>query len=158
MMDVREIVHGDDGTRYILTGEIDMEDAIGIPVGQKNQDAHTMLTRKEHSPLIIRKTTRFGFPIFVALITDDNLNDRAQHVLGCGQDHIDMWKSDRIQDKRNLAGILTEHLALAYEHVEGVAVIMSIDKMMVSSLYGDFMNHTPCRLELYTLLSMMTNI
>lgn len=120
--------------------------------------AHTALTEKAFSPLIIRKTTRFGFPIFVALITDDNLDELDEHVLGFVNMHIDLWKSNSIQDKRNLAGLLSDRLTEVYNRVEGVAVIFSIDKMMVSSLFGDFMNHTPCRLELYTLLNMMTNI
>ena len=129
-----------------------------IPESTATSNARTRLTEKAWSPLIIRKTTRFGFPVFVGIITDDDLNDLDELVLNFIEAHIDLWKSDRIQDKRNLGGMLTDAITEHYTHTEGVAVIMAIDKMMVSSLFGDFMNHTPCRLELYTLLSMMTNI
>ena len=65
---------------------------------------------------------------------------------------------NNIQILRNLAGALTEHLVETYKKVEGAAVVMFPDKCAISSLWGDFMNHTPCRLELYTLLVMQTNI
>ncbi len=120
----------------------------------------TRLTQKQHSPLIIRKFTQFGFPIFVAVIADENLDDLDSLVLKFfRQPKIQaLWKSDSIQNQRNLAGMLTDHVADRFINQEAVAVVMYIDKMAVSSLRGDFMNHHQCKLELYSLLMMGTNI
>jgi len=114
----------------------------------------TKIIGKEYSPLIIRRYNRLGVPLFVALITDDNLDDLDKFIIN----KIENATINSIQKARNFAGWLTEELVKHYKKAEGVAVIIYYDKMMVSSLWGDFMNHTACRIELYTLLLMMTNI
>ena len=114
----------------------------------------TKLVEKEASPLIIR---RYSYPIlhFVSLITDDNLSDLDRVV-------EQFWEENEIindiQGLRNLAGRLSQTLINKYKKVEGVAIILVADKCVVSSLWGDFMHHLQCRLELYTLLNFMTNI
>lgn len=114
----------------------------------------TKLVGKEYSPLIIR---RYSMPVlhFVALITDDNL-DNLDDVVG------GFFKKNpipnTIQGVRNSAGQLSEVLAKKYPKTEGVAVILQVDKMTVSSLAGDFMNHTSCRIELYNLLTYVTGV
>lgn len=115
----------------------------------------TKLVEKNYSPLIIRKYTKWGFPLFVALITDDDLSDLDEKVLNFFKDEREV---KNVQDARNICGALSDYLIKCYPKTEGVAVVAYFDKLMVSSLWGDFMNHTPCRLELYTLLIMMTNI
>ena len=65
---------------------------------------------------------------------------------------------DRTKEARDVAGELTDYLMRHYNSVEGVAVIFSLDKLLVSSLAGDFMNHAQCRLELYTLLAISTQV
>jgi len=117
-------------------------------------EPHTRIVGKEYSPLVIRRINRLGVPVFIALITDDNLDDLDEFVLS----RLEGKEVKSIQEARNLTGWLTEELVKHYKRAEGVAVVMYFDKLMVSSLWGDFMNHTPCRLELYTLLLMMTNI
>lgn len=120
--------------------------------------AHTRLTEKQHSPLVIRKITTHGFPIFVGIIADENLDKLDDCIHDYVQHHMAFWKSDGIQDKRRLAGGLSDFLAEQFSRQEGVAVTLWIDKMCVSSLRGDFMNHHQCRLEYYSLLQMSTNI
>lgn len=121
-------------------------------------DAMTRLTEKAHSPLLIRKYTKWGFPIYVGLITDDNLNELDKTVKAFMSEQHELWKSDRIQDKRTLAGLLTDFLAEAFERQEGVAVVLFVDKCCISSLRGDFMNHAMCRDEFYSLLNMSTAV
>lgn len=116
--------------------------------------ALTKLTDKHHSGLVIRKITKFGFPIYVAIIADDNLDSMDHVILGVMADHKKQWQSDSIQDKRNVAGEIIEAMTQAYPSTEGVAVILYIDKTCISSLFGDFMNHAMCRQELYFLLNM----
>ncbi len=115
---------------------------------------NTKLVGKEYSPLIIR---RYSMPVlmFVALITDDNLDTLDGVVLGFMKRNP---LPNSIQGVRNFAGKLSEVLAKKYPKTEGVAVIVQADKMTCSSLAGDFMNATPCRIELYSLLQFATNV
>ena len=126
---------------------------------EKKQDyvnilPHTKLVGKEFSPLIIR---RYSLPqlMFVALITDDNLDDLDNIV------NTFVKKEplpNKIQGMRNLAGELSEVLTTHYSKTEGCAVIIQADKMTVSSLAGDFMNHGQCKQELYFLLNFSTQV
>lgn len=124
----------------------------------------TRLAGKHWSPLIIRKYTRWGPPIYVAIITDDNLDDLDRKVSeflegALPKDEDDKWTwPPSIQDQRDLAGGMTDFLVHHYNKCEGVAVILYADKMFTSSLHGDFMIHTSCRIELYGLLQMSTGV
>ena len=120
--------------------------------------ALTRLTEKAYSPLVIRKITKFGFPIYVGVITDDPLDTLDWVVVSFMQRHIRRWKSDSLDDKRWLAGTLSEEITRRFPRTEGVAVLLAIDKSFVSSLYGDFMNHAMCRDEWYSLLNMSTGV
>ena len=115
---------------------------------------NTKLVGKEYSPLIMR---RYSLPIltFVALITDDNLNDLDDVVNGY---YNSRELPNSIQGMRDVAGILSEVLIAKYPKTEGVAVIIQADKCTISSLAGDFMNATPNRIELYALLNFATNV
>jgi hypothetical protein len=117
----------------------------------------TKLVDKHYSPLVIRKYTHWGFPFYIALIADDDLTDLDDFVRAFMKENIKDWAND-IQALRNLAGRFTEQLNNHYERAEGVGVILYVDKMFISSLHGDFMNHTSCRIELYTLLQMSTGV
>lgn len=114
----------------------------------------TKLVGKEFSPLIIR---RYSLPIltFVALITDDNL-DSLDDVVNGFFDKVIL--PNTIQGMRNVAGQLSEILVKQYSKTEGVAIVVQADKMTISSLAGDFMNHLSCRLELYSLLNFATQV
>jgi hypothetical protein len=121
-------------------------------------NTYTKLVDKHYSPLVIRKYTHWGFPIYVALITDNDLSNLDDLVVAFMKANVEKgWVND-IQKLRNLAGALTEHLNDQYDKAEGVGIIFYVDKMFVSSLHGDFMNHTSCRIELYSLLTMSTGV
>lgn len=120
--------------------------------------AITDLVGKQHSSLVIRKTCRFGFPIYTSIITDENL-DKLDEYMDTFLDEIKVKECNSIQALRNAAGGLVDYLCQQYnEKVEGIAVIMSADKCMISSLYGDFMTHAQCRLELFSLLNMSCHV
>lgn len=112
------------------------------------------LTNKESSPLIIR---RYSLPVlmFVALISDDDL-DNLDEMMSLFQKQNPF--PETIQLIREWAGKLNSHIQCWYPNSEGVAVIVQADKMTVSSLAGDFMNHLQCRLELYSLLNFVTQV
>ncbi len=120
----------------------------------------TKLNDKNHSPMVIRRYSKFGSPIFVGIITDDVLSNLDDLVVSfMKQDHIQkLWRSDDIQNIRNIAGMLSEELIQTYDKIEGVAITFCIDKGFVSSLFGDFMSHAQCKYEYYSLLNMATNI
>jgi len=115
---------------------------------------NTKLVGKEYSPLIIR---RYSLPIltFVALITDDNL-DSLDDVVNGFFDQAEL--PNTIQGMRDVAGKLSEILTKKYPKTEGAAVILQADKMTISSLAGDFMNHHQCKMELYFLLNFGTQV
>jgi len=115
---------------------------------------HTRVTEKEKSPLIIRRySTRAGI-LFVSIITDENLDSLDKTV----QDFLQTKTPQTIQECRNFAGNLSELLLDTYKKAEGIAVVLYADKMLISSLWGDFMSHAMCRNELYSLLNFMTGV
>jgi len=115
----------------------------------------TKVTGKNFSPFILRK---YSMPelLFVALITDDDLDNLDDVINEFILKNTPFPNS--IQEMRNLAGELSEVLKDAYPKSEGVGVIFQADKMTISSLAGDFMNHTACRIELYGLLNFTTGV
>lgn len=125
----------------------------------KTQQAPALANRlqgKQFSPLILR---RYSTPFlhWVAVICDDNLDNLDEIVRWIWQSEgLDTYPS--IQQVRNLCGLLCERIANSFAHIEGVAVVFSADKLLVSSLYGDFMVHEQCRIELYALLQLSTNV
>lgn len=122
----------------------------------------TRLEGKHFSPLVLRKYTKWGPPLYVALITDDNLDDLDERVLGFIESKIgsgeDWTWPTSIQDQRDIAGGLANHLFRTYNKVEGLGVMLYADKMFVSSLHGDFMTHLQCKLEFYQLLNLSSQI
>lgn len=118
----------------------------------------TALVDKHYSPLLIRKYTHWGFPIYVGLITDNDLTDLDSVVTEFMKTNKTEGWVNNIQTLRNLAGEMTEYLNTLYEKSEGVAVVFYVDKCFISSLHGDFMNHASCRVEFYGLLQMSTGV
>jgi hypothetical protein len=123
-----------------------------------NDRVFTKLVDKHYSPLVIRKYTHWGFPIYVGLITDNDLTDLDGFVVGFMRENMTEGWVNNIQTLRDLAGKLTEQLNACYDKTEGVAVVFYVDKCFISSLHGDFMNHTACRVEFYGLLNMSTGV
>jgi hypothetical protein len=122
----------------------------------------TQLLEKNHSPLILRKYQAFGWPLFVAIICDQDLGQLDEAVMYFVKKH-NPKALNNIQDMRNWCGGLSDYLIEEYNgikfgSVEGVAVIAYWDKCCCSSLYGDFMTHTSCRIELFSLLNMLPHV
>jgi hypothetical protein len=116
----------------------------------------TRLMDKHYSPMVIRKTTKLGFPIYVALITDNDLSDLDDRILEfIGKNASEGWSSN-IQKVRNFAGAFVDFLNSTYDKIEGSAVIIYADKCLVNSLHGDLMTHLSCKVELFGSLNMMT--
>lgn len=132
--------------------------------GMDDSMVATKLLDKNFSPMIIRKYTRIGFPLYIHMICDANLDDLDIIVHDC----IDFCRengvlSNSIQSLRNFTGILSERINNHYDAkkrgcVESLGVIFYCDKMIISSLQGDCMNHESCRQELYDCLNLMTKI
>lgn len=122
----------------------------------------TKLLYKNFSPMIIRKYQSFGWPLFIAIICDQNLDNLDNIVMEFTQD-CDPDDINGIQGLRDFCGNLSQYLIdtfdeVKYGSVEGVAIISYWDKCVCSSLYGDFMTHTSCRIELFSLLNMMPHV
>ena len=130
----------------------------GILNTTEEPNVFTKLVDKHYSPLVIRKYTHWGFPIYVALIADNDLTDLDHFIREFMSTYAKEGWVNNIQTLRNLAGKMTEVLNEHYDRAEGVGVIMYVDKMFISSLHGDFMNHTSCRIELYSLLTMSIGV
>lgn len=132
--------------------------------GMEDGKVATKLLDKNYSPMIIRKYTRIGFPLFVHLICDENLDNLDEVVHDC----IDLCRkngvlSNSIQSLRNFTGILSDTINSYYDSkkrgcVESLAIIFYADKMIISSLQGDAMNFESCRRELYECLNLMTRM
>lgn len=120
-------------------------------------ESATSLADKHYEPMIVRKYIRpFGFPVFVALICGDDLSDLDDMVTVYSSDWDKVNKD--IQSLRNYFGKLTDELRKKYSKIEGAAVVAFADKLVISSLWGDFMTHHQCRLELFSLLNMTTDV
>lgn len=124
----------------------------------------TQLINKNQAPMIIRKYQGFGWPLFVAVICDQDLSYLdtlvTNFVKSCDSNKAAM---NNIQMFRDFCGTLSDRIVehyndMKYGSVEGVAVVSYWDKILCSSLYGDHMTHSQCRLELFMLLNMMTNM
>jgi len=132
--------------------------------GMDDSKVATKLLDKNCSPMIIRKYTRLGFPLYVHLICDASLSDLDNVV----HDAIDIARREGIlendiQKLRNFTGFLSDAINDHYDKkkrgcVESLGIIYYVDKMIISSLQGDCMNHDSCRRELYECLNLMTKI
>jgi hypothetical protein len=122
----------------------------------------TQLLEKNCAPMIIRKYQSFGWPLFVAIICDQDLSSLDDAVMYFVKKHNPKHLNG-IQDIRDFCGGLSNYILQElndkkFGSAEGVAVIAYWDKCVCSSLYGDFMTHTSCRIELFSLLNMLPHV
>ena len=115
----------------------------------------TRLLDKNWSPLIVRKYQMEGWPMYIGIICDANLNDLDKVVY----DIMD----GSIQGVRNTCGLLSDRIVAHYNKVnrgvaEGVIVCWYVDKCFVSSAYGDFMTHEKCAAEFYHIVNTLPHI
>lgn len=127
-------------------------------MSDENDTPVTSLRDKHYEPLIIRKYQGpYGFPVFIALICGDDLNKLDQKH----ETFARVWEemeNKSIQNLRNYFGEMTDFIRKSFKGVEGIAVVAFADKLVISSLWGDFMTHHQCRLELFSLLNMTTDV
>jgi len=134
--------------------------------GRARDDSQTTtrLLDKNWSPLIVRKYQMEGWPLFISLICDANLNDLDQVVMKATDEAKELgFMNGNIQDGRNYCGYLSDSILKHYDGikrgcVEGIAVLWYIDKCFISSLYGDFMVHAPCKAELFAIINTLPHI
>jgi len=124
----------------------------------------TRLLEKNYSPLIVRKYQMKGWPMYVGLICDVSLSDLDEVINGAMREYEeeDLIKQD-IQAIRNITGLLSDRVITHYDSiksgcVEGVAILWYVDKTFISSLWGDFMTHMSCKLELYQIINTLPHI
>ncbi len=124
----------------------------------------TRLLDKNYSPLIVRKYQLRGWPCFVSLICDISLSDLDDVFYSIVDDaeKNGMMKDD-IQAMRNFTGFMSDKIIEHYDSikkgcVEGVAVLYYIDKCFISALWGDFMVHSSCKQELYSIVNTLPHI
>ena len=130
-----------------------------------NNTVNTKLLNKNWSPLIVRKYQMRGWPLFISLICDESLSD-LDSVINDIDERAEAagYVSDSdIQANRNYTGYMSDELVKHYNKqrkgcVEGVAVLYYIDKCFISSLYGDFMTHAPCKDELFKIINTLPHI
>ena len=132
-----------------------------MPDDPMDLNTSTRLLDKNYSPLIVRKYQIHGWPLFVSLICDVSLSDLDKVVLA--YEKLMGKPTDDIQDIRNWCGKLSDYLCTYYNNIkhgsiEGVAIIWYVDKMFVSSLYGDFMVHASCKQELFAIINTLPHI
>jgi hypothetical protein len=124
----------------------------------------TRLLDKNWSPLIVRKYQMAGWPLFISLICDANLNDLDKVVYKIHEEtKTHGFLNGGIQDARNYCGYMSDRIIEHYNNikegcVEGVAVVWYIDKCFISSLYGDFMVHASCKTELFQIINTLPHI
>jgi len=124
----------------------------------------TRLLDKNWSPLIVRKYQMEGWPMFIGIICDANLNDLDDVVYDTMEEVKEAdFLNGTIQGVRNTCGMLSDGIVDHYNKVkrgvaEGVIVCWYVDKMFCSSAYGDFMTHEKCASEFYHIVNTLPHI
>jgi hypothetical protein len=137
----------------------------GNRMGINDNLTNTNLISKHYSPLTVRKFNIVnGWPLYLGLICDEDLSELDRVVNGimdaCNEKGM---LSNNIQSMRNVTGILSETIQKFYNDkkkncVEGVAILLYVDKCAIQNFFGDFMNHTSCRIEWAGIMSMLPHI
>lgn len=133
-------------------------------VKRDDSKTSTRLLDKNWSPLIVRKYQMKGWPLFIGIICDANLNDLDSLIYSLSEEAEQHGMFDgNIQSVRNYCGFLSDGIVGHYDKVkkgcaEGVMVCYYVDKMFVSSAYGDLMTHEKCAAEFYSILNMLPHI
>jgi len=124
----------------------------------------TRLLDKNWSPLIVRKYQMLGWPLYIGMICDANLNDLDTVIYALSDEAEKLgFMNGSIQGTRNYCGFLSDGIVKYYNSIkkgvtEGVAVCWYVDKCFVSSMYGDLMTHEKCAAEFYSILNMLPHI
>jgi len=141
-----------------------MGDVANAGMTRDDSSTATRLLDKNWSPLIVRKYQMEGWPMFIGMICDANLNDLDDIVYNIMDKAKEMGFVDgTIQGVRNTCGLLGDEIVKHYNMIkqgvaEGVIVCWYVDKMFCSSAYGDFMTHNKCALEFYQIVNTLPHI
>ena len=137
----------------------------GNRMGINDDFTNTNLISKNYSPLFIRKYNAiYGWPLYVSMIVDEDISDIDsivnEVIRECKKANM---IDNNTQNLRNFTGILSETLLEHYNNkkencVEGIAITLYIDKMIINNYFGDYMNHSMCRSEHLSLLNFMTQV
>jgi hypothetical protein len=153
-----------------IIGEAEMNESVNMGneandgMTRDDSTTATRLLDKNWSPLIVRKYQMEGWPLFISLICDANLNDLDQVVYKIHEEAVKNGFVDgKIQSARNYCGFMSDEIKKHYDQVkkgcvEGVAILWYVDKCFISSLYGDFMVHASCKQELFAIINTLPHI
>ena len=141
------------------------ERAEGVKAKGLFENVNTNLTMKHFSPLLIRKYNIVnGWPMYIGIICDCSLSD-LDNVVNKAMEMCDLDgdKGNDIQTMRNVTGIVSETIqkhynAIKRNSVEGIGILLYVDKCAIANMYGDMMNHGQCRSEFYSILNMLPHI
>ena len=147
-----------------------MSESANAGMARDDSSTATRLLDKNWSPLIVRKYQMEGWPMYIGIICDANLNELDTVVY----DIVDTLKDEEgnpiegfmdgtIQGVRNTCGLLSDRIVAHYNNkkrgvAEGVIVCWYVDKCFVSSAYGDFMTHEKCAAEFYHIVNTLPHI
>jgi len=129
-----------------------------------DSSTNTRLLDKNWSPLIVRKYQYSGWPLFVAIICDANLNDLDTVVNEITDSAAQNgFTNGTIQGVRNFCGFLSDGIVKYYDSikkgsVEGVLICWYVDKMWCSSAFGDMMVHNKCLQEVMFIINTLPHI
>ena len=141
-----------------------MSEQANAGMTRDDSSTNTRLLDKNWSPLIVRKYQQKGWPMYVGLICDANLNDLDEVVNKIIDEAEELKFVDgTIQGVRNTCGLLSDRIVEHYNKIkrdvcEGVIVCWYVDKCFVSSAYGDFMTHNKCAAEFYSIVNTLPHI
>jgi len=137
----------------------------GGRMGINDDKTNTNLISKHYSPMFIRKFNIInGWPCWVGMICDEDVSDIDKVVNSVVKAAKEAGMiTNNLQNMRNFTGILAETIIDYYNNkkaycVEGVAITLYVDKAYIQNMFGDFMNHTSCRIEYAGALGMLPHI
>ena len=143
---------------------IDMGQEANMGFTRNDSKTSTRLLDKNWSPMIVRKYQMLGWPLFVGIICDANLNDLDQLVYDLSDKAREHGFMDgNIQSVRNYCGFLNDGIVNHYNSIkrgctEGVMVCWYVDKLFCSSAFGDLMVHEKTVMEFYQIVNTLPHI
>ena len=128
--------------------------------GIDESKTNTNLISKHYSPLSIFKTCYETMDVVVGIIADPNLDELVDITNMVLHKSCNVINYGTVQGLRDVSGVLSETITKYYNSkkantVEGVGIIIRKGNILISNLYGDFMNHLSCRVEFYELANKL---
>ncbi|MCF8019829.1 MAG: hypothetical protein K9L62_10500 [Vallitaleaceae bacterium] len=146
------------------TKKSNMSEQANAGMTRDDSTTNTRLLDKQWSPLIVRKYQMKGWPMYIGMICDANLNDLDKVVNKVMKEATELSFVDgTIQGARNTCGLLSDRIVEYYDNIkegvtEGVMVCWYVDKCFISSAYGDLMTHNKCAMEFYSIIQTLAHI